>query len=122
MPFGALMLSTPYVLPINGKMTQKRRLPEKGTALVLSLPSTNFLPLFNDIREWKSPSPMWEAGVGFLLELRTSSNESLTSLVCCVLAEVLDEACSKVLSLLLPLCSVSVCVAWVEDSRIYVWQ
>ena len=56
------------------------------------------------------------------LQLGTSSNESLTCLVGGVLGEVLDEACSQVLSLNLPLLSRSVSVARIEDSRIYVGQ
>ena len=38
-----------------------------------------------------------------LLELWTCSNESLTSLIACVLGEVLDETASQVNCLLLPL-------------------
>ena len=53
------------------------------------------------------------------LELRTSSNESLTSLVVCVLSEVLDEASSEVLSLLLPLRSLSVSVARIKNLSSY---
>ena len=49
-----------------------------------------------------------------VLELRSGSYESLTSLVAFVLSEVLDEACSEVLSLLFPLASAVVSVAWVE--------
>ena len=56
------------------------------------------------------------------LELRTSSNESLTSLVVCVLSEVLDETSSQILSLLLPLRSLSVCIAWIQDLSSYTWQ
>ena len=53
------------------------------------------------------------------LELRTSCNESLTSLVSLILLEVLDEAGSEILSLLLPLSCVSISVAWVEDVGVY---
>ena len=52
------------------------------------------------------------------LELRTSSYESLTSFVAFVLGEVLDEASSEVFSLLFPLASAVVSVAWVEDLSI----
>ena len=57
-------------------------------------------------------------GQNFRLELWTSLNESLTSTVAFVFAEVLDESCSEVFSLNFPLRSVCVCVAWVEDVRI----
>ena len=53
------------------------------------------------------------------LELRTSCNESLTSLVSLILLEVLDEAGSEILSLLLPLSCVSISVARIEDVGVY---
>ena len=53
------------------------------------------------------------------LELWTSSNQSLTSLVTLVLLEVLDEAASQILSLLVPLSSISVSVARIEDVGVY---
>ena len=51
----------------------------------------------------------------YALELRTCSDESLTSLVASELSEVLDEAASEVFCLLFPLSSVSVSVARIED-------
>ena len=57
-----------------------------------------------------------------ILELRTSLNESLTSLISGVLAEILDEAGSQILSLLLPLRCVSISVARIKDSGIHVGQ
>ena len=56
------------------------------------------------------------------LELWASCNECFTCLVGGVLSEVLDETTSQVLSFLFPLSSVSISVAWVEDSRINTWQ
>ena len=53
------------------------------------------------------------------LQLWTCSNECLTSLVTLVLLEILDEAGSQILSLLVPLSSVSVSVARIEDVGIY---
>ena len=53
-----------------------------------------------------------------LLESWTSSYERLTEVVSSELSEVLDEAACEVLSLLLPLASALVSVAWVEDSWI----
>ena len=45
-----------------------------------------------------------------ILKFWTCSYQSLTSLVALVLLEVLDEAASEILSLLVPLCCVSVSV------------
>ena len=50
-----------------------------------------------------------------LLELWTSSYKCLTSLVALVLLEILDEASSQILSLLVPLSSISVSVTRIED-------
>ena len=50
------------------------------------------------------------------LELWTSCNERLTEIVTSELSEVLDETSCEILSLLLPLASALVSVAWVEDS------
>ena len=52
----------------------------------------------------------------FRLESWTSSYERLTEVVSSELSEVLDEAACEILSLLLPLASALVSVAWVEDS------
>ena len=49
------------------------------------------------------------------LQLWTCYYESLSSLVSSVLAEVLDETACEVLCLLLPLCCISISVAWVEN-------
>jgi len=57
-----------------------------------------------------------------ILELRTSGNESLTSVVGGVLAEVLDEASGEILSLLLPDAGLCVGVARIEDGGIHVGQ
>ena len=57
-----------------------------------------------------------------VLELWASSYKSLACLVGCVLLEVLDEAGSEILCLLLPLACALVSVAWVEDSWINVWK
>ena len=54
----------------------------------------------------------------FRLELWTSLYESLASAVSFVLAEVLDEPCSEVLSLNFPVSSICVSIAWVKDVRI----
>ena len=54
-----------------------------------------------------------------VLELRTSSNQSLAGFVTGELGEVLDEAAGEVLSLLVPLSSVSLGVARVRDLRVY---
>ena len=51
----------------------------------------------------------------FRLESWTSCYERLTEVVACELSEVLDETACEVLSLLLPLASALVSVAWVED-------
>ena len=56
------------------------------------------------------------------LEFRTCSNESLTSVIAFVFSEVLDEACSQILSFLFPLASAIVCVARIEDVRINTLQ
>ena len=56
------------------------------------------------------------------LELWTSCNERLTEVVTSELREVLDETSSEILSLLLPLASALVSVAWVEDSRVNAWK
>ena len=56
------------------------------------------------------------------LQLRTSSNQSLTSLVTSVLAEVLDEAASQILCLLVPDGSICVGVAGIQDSGIHAGQ
>lgn len=53
------------------------------------------------------------------LELRTSSYESLTSLVAFILLEVLDEACSQILCLSIPLRSVLVSVARIKDILVH---
>ena len=50
------------------------------------------------------------------LELWTSCYERLTEVVTSELSEVLDETACEILSLLLPLASALVSVAWVEDS------
>ena len=50
------------------------------------------------------------------LESWTSCYERLTEVVTSELSEVLDETSSEILSLLLPLASALVSVAWVEDS------
>ena len=54
-----------------------------------------------------------------VLELRTSSNQSLAGFVAGELGEVLDEAAGEVLGLLVPLSSVSVGIARVKDLRVY---
>ena len=54
--------------------------------------------------------------VYFRLESWTSCYERLTEVVSSELSEVLDEAACEILSLLLPLASALVSVAWVEDS------
>ena len=51
----------------------------------------------------------------FELQLRTSSNQSLTSIIASVLAKVLDEAASEILSLGLPLSSISIGIAWIQN-------
>ena len=56
------------------------------------------------------------------LELWTSCNERLTEIVTSELSEVLDETSCEILSLLLPLASALVSVAWVEDSRVNAWE
>ena len=56
------------------------------------------------------------------LQLGTSSHECLASLVALVLLEVLDEATSQVLSLLVPLSSVSISVTGVKDVGVYTLQ
>ena len=53
------------------------------------------------------------------LELRTSSDESLTSLVAFVLLEVLDEALSQILGLSVPLRSVLVCITRIQDVLVH---
>ena len=50
------------------------------------------------------------------LQLRSCSDECLTSLVTLVLLEVLDEAGSQVLSLLFPLVAVLIGVARIENA------
>ena len=54
-----------------------------------------------------------------VLELRTSSNQSLAGFVTGELGEVLDEAAGEVLGLFVPLSSVSVGIARVKDLRVY---
>ena len=56
------------------------------------------------------------------LELWTSCNERLTEVVTSELSEVLDETSCEILSLLLPLASALVSVAWVEDSWVNAWE
>ena len=52
----------------------------------------------------------------FRLESWTSCYERLTEVVTSELGEVLDETSCEILSLLLPLASALVSVAWIEDS------
>ena len=56
------------------------------------------------------------------LELWTSCYERLTEVVTSELSEVLDKAACEILSLLLPLASALVSVAWVEDSWVNAWE
>ena len=56
------------------------------------------------------------------LELWTSCYERLTEVVTSELSEVLDETACEILSLLLPLASALVSVAWVEDSWVNAWE
>ena len=86
------------------------------------------LPRIYRLKKSSPPVRMGNLNIGGLiildlqLQLGTSSNESLAGIVGSVLSEVLDEASSQVLSLLLPLSSSSVSVARIKDSRIYVGQ
>src|SRR5699024_5632547 len=56
------------------------------------------------------------------LELRTSSNQSLTSFVASELSEVLDEATSQVFCFFFPLASAFVSIARIKNLRIYIRQ
>ena len=58
----------------------------------------------------------------FRLESWTSCYERLTEVVTSELSEVLDETACEILSLLLPLASALVSVAWVEDSWVNAWE
>ena len=58
----------------------------------------------------------------FSLQLRAGRDQSLAVLVAFVLCEVLDEAASQILCLLLPLGSVSIGVAGIQDSGIHAGQ
>ena len=57
-----------------------------------------------------------EVFIAYALKLRACSYESLTSFVSFVLLEVLDEAGSEILSLLLPLCAILIGVARIENT------
>ena len=63
-------------------------------------PQSIFLQLRTGSDEGKISLP-WPQSI--LLQLRAGSDEGLTGLVALILLEILDEACSEVLSLLLPL-------------------
>ena len=72
------------------------------------------------IKKERHPEGHLSIDIEFLVEseLGTSGNESLASLVGGVLAEVLDEAAGKILSLLLPLAVALVCVARIKDATV----
>ena len=52
------------------------------------------------------------------LQLRTSSNQSLTSIISFVFSEVLDESLSQILCLLFPLGRISVGISGIQNSGI----
>ena len=58
----------------------------------------------------------------FSLQLGAGRDQSLAVLVALVLCKVLDEAASQILCLLLPLGSVSIGVAGIQDSGIHAGQ
>ena len=58
----------------------------------------------------------------FSLQLGAGRDQSLAVLVAFVLCKVLDEAASQILCLLLPLGSVSIGVAGIQDSGIHAGQ
>ena len=53
-----------------------------------------------------------------LLQFRTSSNQLLTSFVASELSEVLNETASQIFCFFVPLCSVSISIARIQDIRI----
>ena len=58
----------------------------------------------------------------FQLELWTSSNQSLTSLIGCILIKVLDEASCQILCLLFPFAITSISVTWVKNTTVNTFQ
>ena len=56
-----------------------------------------------------------ELSIKQILQLWTCSNKCLTSFICLILLEVLDESLSKILSLSFPLRSISVCISRIKD-------
>ena len=64
-------------------------------------------------------TPLRVLGIlSIFLDLRAGSYQSLSSLVALILRKVLDEASSQILCLVLPLGSVSIGDAGIQDSRI----
>ena len=61
---------------------------------------------------WSSEEKCWDQS----LQLGAGRNQSLAVLVTLVLLEVLDEAASQILGLLLPLGSVGVGIAGIQDA------
>ena len=63
---------------------------------------------------WSSEEKCWDQS----LQLGAGRNQSLAVLVALVLLEVLDEAASQILGLLLPLGSVGVGIAGIQDAGV----
>ena len=72
---------------------------QKSTAATMVM-TYSFLQL-RACSDERKISLLWPQSI--FLQLRAGSDEGLTGLVAFILLEILDEACSEVLSLLLPL-------------------
>ena len=56
------------------------------------------------------------------LKLWTGLHQSLASVICGELCEVLDESAREVFSFLVPILNICVGVAWIQNLRVNAWQ